>query len=531
MTNYSFIFWASALTLALATACSSESMIGEDSGRGRPAQIAGSIGTAPVAETKAATGNGDDISYESFADGDAIGFFSVTGLTAANEKLTYSGGSFKSPDGDDALIWKEGLAQRVYAYYPYSAVSADAEDAYAVSIWRPAQTGAWKDGFEDLLAASANNLANGSLISLAFSHQFAMLILQRGEGFEQNSSEVAVQLSSPVGKKALISRKEWNTSLRLQVDETGDGVSELLANAGTYKPAGSSAQGQPCYYVLIPVGELYKDGVKQGGAAGVTSVRLENNAGRELTVPFALSSGTFKANTKYLVTVNMRDNQAVIEPEEIRRWEEVTIPVEIPAGIGSAADFEIWMSAYNTASPDRMAILSRYGTYDSGKWTFRLLNDISCNFTLNPSCVITSFQEGDIFDGQGHTISGLSLAGNPSAGFFGTLWGEVRNLTLENIQVEKSVPDAGSFGTLAARMAGSGRITRCRVTGDASLVVGVGYVGGLVGDLESGGSLTDCTSTAAVAGTDATTTGLLVGRNSGGTLSGCMSTGTLITNN
>lgn len=533
MTNYSFIFWAAALALGLGTACSSESLIGDESAqRARPALIVGSIGTAPVVETKATVGNGDNISYEAFADGDAIGFFSVSGLTAENEKLTYSGGSFKSPEGDDALIWKEGVAQRVYAYYPYSAASADAESAYPVSIWRPAQQGKWNDGFEDLLAASANNLTNGSLISLGFSHQFAMLILRRGEGFDGKSSAITVRLNAGIGKKARISRKDWNTSLHLQTDDTAEGVQELTATHGTYQPTGSSAGPTPCDYVIIPVGELYKDGVKQNQTVGVASVTLENNDSRTLTVPFALSSGAFKANTKYLVTVKMRNNQAVIEPEEIRRWEEVTIPVEIPAGIGSAADFETWMATYNNLhTPDRETILGRYGTFDavSGQWTFLLLDNISYTFANPPSAVITEFT--DIFDGQGHTVSGLRLTGSPAAGFFGTLSGEVKNLKLHNIQVEKSDPAAGNFGALAAKVTSTGRISRCRVTGDASLVVGAGYVGGLAGLLETGGSLTDCTSTAAVAGTDPATTGLLVGRNDGGTLSGCTATGTLITNN
>lgn len=530
MTNYSFILWASALALGLGTACSSESLIEDEAAPGRPALIVGSIGTAPVVETKATVGNGDNISYESFTNGDAIGFFSVSGLTAENEKLTYSNGSFKSPEGDDALIWKEGVAQRVYAYYPYSAASADAESAYPVSIWRPAEAGKWNDGFEDLLAASANNLTNGSLISLGFSHQFAMLILRRGEGFEHRTSDVTVRLNTAVGKEARISRKDWNTSLRLQEDDT-QGVQKLTAIPGTYKTAGSQAAATPCYYVMIPVGELYKDGVKQEKTLGVASVTLESDMGWQ-TVPFSLSSGAFKANTKYLVTVKMRNNQAVIEPEEIRRWEEVNIPVEIPSGIASAGDFETWMATYNNLlTPDRGTILGRYGTFDdaSGRWTFLLLDDISYTFTNPPSSAITEF--ADTFDGQGHTLSGLGLAGSPSAGFFGTLSGEVKNLKLHDIQVEKSDPAAGYFGALAGRVTSTGRISRCRVTGDASLVVGAGCVGGLAGQLEAGGSLIDCTSTAAVAGTDPATTGLLVGRNDGGTLSGCTSTGTLITNN
>lgn len=535
-TNYHFIYLAAALVLGLAGGgCSSESLVGGDAVSGTPARIVGSIGTAPVVETKAAVGNSDNLSYETFQNGDAIGFFSVGGLTAGNEKLTYSDGSFKGPEGDDALIWNEGTAQRVYAYYPYSAASAGAEEEYAVSVWRQARHGQWAEGFDDLLAASANNLTNGSLISLAFSHQFAMLILKRGEGFEQNTSGVTVRLNYSIGKQAHISRKEWNTSLRLQEDQTG-GVAELTGNAGTYKPTGSAGQGVACYYVMIPVGEVYNGGVKQDKALTVASVTLENNAGRELTVPFSLSAGPFQANTKYLVTVKMRDNQAVIEPEEIRRWEEETIPVEIPAGIGSAQDFETWVATYNdlTAS-DRNAILGRYGTFDAAtsKWTFLLLQDFSYTFPIVPSSVITQF--ADIFDGQGHTLSGLSLAGAPIAGFFGTLSGEVKNLKLHNIQVEKTAStlssDPSYYGALAGRVASGGRISRCQVTGDASFVVGTGTTGGLVGLLESGGSLTDCTSSAVVAGTDPATTDRLVGRNDGGTLSGCTATGTLITNN
>lgn len=534
MTTYHFINLATVLTLSLATGCSSESPIG-DLGRGSvPAEIIASIGQAPVVETKATAGNGDNISYETFAAGDEIGFFSITGLTADNEKLAYSGGSFKSTGGDDALIWKEGTAQRVYAYYPYSASAAVNTSEYPVSIWRAADAGKWKDGFEDFLAASANNISNGSLISLGFSHQFAMLIVKRGVGFETNTSDVTLRLNYPLAKTANISRKDWNTALLLQADEAA-GVSELTGNAGTYQPAGSTGAAEPCSYAIVPVGDVYQAGVKQPERAQVVSLTLENNAGRPMTIALPAALGSFQANTKYLLMVRMRDNQAVIEPEEIRRWEEVPIAITKPAGIETAAAFNVWMATYNDpAASDRLDILARYGTYDaaSGKWTFLILSDFTYTpaTSVQPSAVITDFS--DRLDGQGHTISHLTLHGAPRSGFFGTLSGEVKNLTLSDIQVEKdAAPTPAHYGALAAEVTATGRIDCCHVTGDASLIVGGGSTGGLVGTLQAGASLTNCTSTAVVAGEAPATTGLLAGQNNGGTLSGCTSTGTLITTN
>lgn len=530
MTKKNSIYLTAALALCLLAACSSESPLDETRRTGIRAEITGSIGSADVVVTKATEGNGDEISYASFDGGDAIGFFSEGGLTARNEKLTYANGSFKGAEGDGALIWKEGTADKVYGYYPYSASTVVDGTEYPVSIWRPAAGGKWKEGFEDFLAASANNVSNGSLISMAFSHQFAMLIVKRGAGFDTNNSDISLRLNYPLGKTARISRKNGNTVLLLQQDETQEGIRQITGNPGTYKPAGAAGAGDACVYAIVPVGDVYKDGVKQEGALVVESVTLENNAGIEMTVPMSLSTGALKANTKYLVTVRMRDNQAVIEPEEIRRWEDEEISIVKPAGIENPEDFQAWMATYNNLStPDRERILAKYGTLDrtTGRWTFLLLGDISYSFASEATAVITHFT--DRLDGQGHTVSGLSLRGASHAGFFGTLSGEVANLTLHNIRIEKADgATSGHYGALAGEVTSTGGIENCHITGDASFVVGTGATGGLAGTCQAGGTITDCTSTAVVSGTDPATTGLLVGTDAGGTITGCTTTGTLI---
>lgn len=527
MKKYITIYLTAALGFLVA--CTSESLSEDIGNRGTAAQITGSIGSAPIVETKVTAGNGDNISYEKFENGDAIGFFSINGLIANNEQLIYNGGSFKGTNGDDALIWKEGTAQRVYAYYPYSTSSVENDTEFPISIWRNAETDKWKDGFEDFLAVSANNLTNGSLISLAFSHQFAMLIVKRGTGFDENNSDITVRLNYKIAKTAHISRKSASTPLLLQQHET-EGIQDLTGTTGTYKPSNSSGPAEACTYTIIPVGDVYQDNSKLQNPVKMESVTLENNAGISMTIPLPTSINPLKRNTKYLVTVKMRDNQAVIDPEEICRWEEEPIHIEKPAGIETSEDLDVWMSTYNGVSSERDNILSRYGSYADGKWTFRLLSNITYTVgNIIPATVVTSFS--DIFDGQGHTISGLKLSGSPNTGFFGTLSGQVKNLALKNIQVENTGETGITkySGGIAGLVNNTGRISNCHITGDASLIVGVGYTGGLCGLLETGASITNCTSTAVVTGTESNTTYLLVGQQDG-TLTGCSSTGTLITN-
>lgn len=132
MKKYITIYLTAALGFLVA--CTSESLSEDIGNRGTAAQITGSIGSAPIVETKVTAGNGDNISYEKFENGDAIGFFSINGLIANNEQLIYNGGSFKGTNGDDALIWKEGTAQRVYAYYPYSTSSVENDTEFPISI-------------------------------------------------------------------------------------------------------------------------------------------------------------------------------------------------------------------------------------------------------------------------------------------------------------------------------------------------------------------------------------------------------------
>jgi len=120
-----------------------------------------------------------------------------------------------------------------------------------------------------------------------------------------------------------------------------------------------------------------------------------------------------------------------------------------------------------------------------------------------------------VFDGNGHTISHLTIKGGEYLGLFGYLrYGvEVKNLGVVDVNITGS--GAYSYvGGLAGENGGD--LTNCYSTG---AVTATNYVGGLVG--YNGGDLTRCYSTGAVTGTNCV--GGLVGYN-GGDLTNCYST-------
>jgi hypothetical protein len=114
-----------------------------------------------------------------------------------------------------------------------------------------------------------------------------------------------------------------------------------------------------------------------------------------------------------------------------------------------------------------------------------------------------------IFNGNGHTISHLTITGGWSIGLFGQLGrrdapaGEVMNLGILDVNVTGS---GYCVGALAGE--NSGTVTDCYSTG---MVYGGLIVGGLVGDNWGGSTMTHCYSTGTVTGNCAV--GGLAGQN------------------
>ena len=134
------------------------------------------------------------------------------------------------------------------------------------------------------------------------------------------------------------------------------------------------------------------------------------------------------------------------------------------------------------------------------------------------------------FDGNGKTITGLTVTGSDQyAGLFGYIdtGGKVKDVTLEDVKIESN-HSSGYVGGVAGWSYGT--LENCSVSGSVSGSGSSSDVGGVVG-YQMGGSITGCSSSATVKGTQRAG-GMAGATNSGASLTGCYATGdvTLVSN-
>ena len=164
--------------------------------------------------------------------------------------------------------------------------------------------------------------------------------------------------------------------------------------------------------------------------------------------------------------------------------------------------------------------------------------ETNINITLNTDLNLTDMEWTPIgtesqpytgtFDGNGKIITGLTVTGSDQyAGLFGRIGsgGTVKNVVLEGVQIT-SDNSLGSVGGVAGYSYGN--IEYCSVSGSVS-VSGISDVGGVVG-YQVGGSITGCSSSATVKGTQRAG-GMAGVTNSGASLTGCYATGDVTVEN
>jgi len=136
------------------------------------------------------------------------------------------------------------------------------------------------------------------------------------------------------------------------------------------------------------------------------------------------------------------------------------------------------------------------GTDYSGT-TIKLANDLDYTdktYTPIGSVSAYGYPFKGVFDGQGHTISGVSLSGGNRKALFNHVrgTGTIKNLTLSNSTI--SSDDAICAGIVALLDEG-GSVENCHVTSDVTVGPGKTAQGGIVGKCTSG-NITACTSAA-----------------------------------
>lgn len=469
------IFIIALALCGLATSCSQDEGI-ETNGQSKKVEVIATIGEA--IQAKAVNGDKGGMSYNKFEPADKIGFYAKGGLAAENKELTTNNGTSFS---NSELQWTNAAATNVFAYYPYS------EDASQIDIWREAVDGKpWKAGFEDLLATDVTaSIKEGTAISLGFKHKFAMLAITRGNGFnalkEGTEKTMKITLNKNVAKTAAITTS--GNSYSITLSESTEGQNKAAISSLETTTSGNTE------YIILPVGTI------DGTAIDLASITLNNNAGREITIDYRIDNKDNGVTTGlvagkiYNIKVIMRDNQAVVDPAEIIQWDEEEISIPKPKGISSITDLTEWAGAYNgTKSGKDETKLLELGTKDEkGKWTFLLLEDLDFSSSQEEDKKvfggITNFT--DTFDGQGHTITGLTIKEAAAGvsdefptGFVRTLGatGIIKQLKLKDVLIYGK-SNVGAFAGTATEGA---TIENCQVLGN-SIVYGTSNVGGIAG--------------------------------------------------
>ena len=156
---------------------------------------------------------------------------------------------------------------------------------------------------------------------------------------------------------------------------------------------------------------------------------------------------------------------------------------ENPYLIANARQLKNLMDIYkNAAAPSDK---------DSFKKYFRLVEDVDASgISWTPLNGSGSFYKAMDFDGEGHTLSGLSVSGT-YASFAGVLYGSIRNITFEGAAINGGSTKCGVIGGFVGT---TGLQASCEnVIINNSAVSGKSYCGGFGGHFRTTGSITGCT--------------------------------------
>lgn len=497
------------LAFCMGTACTKESGMEETSHGKGYLEVFATIGKASTAPTRADgdTGNKADAygvpmdplySYLSTDDGGGfidngkckIGIYSLNGTDGTSTNplvstpLTYTGGSFVNEEIEISSMTNLGPT---FAYYPYSTVNEHAANQntdgtlkYELDIYKDDSNNPYTEGNNntviDLLTASNSGSLSGGKISYSFSHACSMLLIYRGEGFDQKRTDVTVKIKQ--GLKAYVYRgTSGNFSLTTNSDDTAP--TEFETNyCSSYQMEGSE-EARPVYSVILPPG------------ATVEYIKLEDNFGTMQYV-YPEETMTLDKGTRYPVTVKLDGLYPTIYPHDIVAWgdEPVTIdPTEKTPGIYSLENFQAWITAYTAQNETN---LEKYGKKnDQNKWTFHLYADIDCSTITNQQLQFLIPTFTDCLEGHGHTLKNVTLTEaegetDTNIGVIGELkeGGSINNLKIEGINVSGETTANNYIGTLVGTIT-DGSITKCKITG-INIDSSDGKVGALAGKIETG---------------------------------------------
>lgn len=560
--NIRHIVSAGIASLVLLAACSRE-----DDWTGAPQscgylQIEGEIVGAKVAATRVTHLDPLALSYQSFEAGDEIGFFSFheEGCQSGddqsshthlgddkdylkNEKLTYTNvmGSMKFTSNvvENVALNKLGLT---FAYYPYTNYAPeDGKDLskgpegyvkyvktsnkesyekldgndYYLNIFR--ENGTDDIEFEDFLAASKEQYFN---INYKFEHQFSMLLLYLGEGFDpetEGNEELTVHLTEKViGAHLTRGWKGGWPNFTVEVDKVpmsmADqyeyGASQFTARKIDKYILPDTEDEKTVYPIILPPGvEIDYIEVKDISGMKQKVKPTEKAFTDEKGNPTGLLAGKI-----YPLTIKMTGITPTIYPHAIIDW-NVQDPIEVNElpGIYNAGQFADWLELYNqhvsqlqnqnqNLPPGVSEKFESYGEWNvyERTWTFYLRDNIDCSGIVasdSRGALIKELPAGVILDGRNNILNGLELnfeQVTPTDNMIGMI-GEINGGTLKNVRVEfvtvRNMKDIPS-GCIAAKIS-RGTVTECTVR-NAVMISRDNRQAGVLAGIITGGIVNEC---------------------------------------
>lgn len=430
-----------------------------------------------------------------FVEGCKIGMYSrksTDGIDGnnrlVNEPLTFTheetSGSYRIAGFQSENIEIESMTNlgETFVYYPYSADNGNTNELsnelkYKINIYVPNynENNANKNKVIDLLTSTNSGSLNASygVILYNFKHACSMLMIERGEGFENSTNDnVIVKIKNKL--QAYVYSESGSFSLELEETQDESIPSEFPTNV--YTPE----EDKKIYSVILPP------------EAEVEYIQMEDNFG---TMQYIRPENgmILESGWKYPLTVKMNGITPTIYPHEILPWEDNEIEITKPAGIYNIDGFKDWITAYNGNEANgneanRDETLNKYGTKVDGgsQWTFHLYADI--DLKEYTESFITTFK--DNLEAHGHTISNIELQettddnNNVNVGFVGTLeGGSINNLKIDGISFNSTEVNI-NVGTIAGNIT-NGSITNCKITG-IDIESEYGNVGALAGSFTAG---------------------------------------------
>lgn len=284
-----------------------------------------------------------------------------------------------------------------------------------------------------------------------------------------------------------------------------------------------------------------------GNATGSTVLRLTGDAADQVV---DLKSGQrLSADSSTLVRLNVLDDPSAEEYTVMLDGEKLTpdhstsqyhfyaVPAAKSPGVATldvSTRADVGANAVSIATAKELAAFR--DRVNNGETTLNAI--LTADIALNKSETWTPIGTSDtmyagIFDGNGHTISGLNVTGANNGLFKMTGAATIQNLTISDSTIGDS-SNSSLLGAFVGRIKDSTTLINCHTTD--TVIVSGGAVGGLVGGTDTANvaftlTMERCSNAATVSGYAISAqmgVGGLVGvlRN-GGTIKDCFNTGTV----